>query len=86
MKSRLLLSLAGMQFVIYQQLVNKGGKTFIWVLKNSYIFSFYPLFSELLAFFFFFFMNIDIPVLIHQVNQGTCLSALLTKRLTVTAD
>lgn len=85
MKSRLLLSLAGMQFVIYQQLVNKGGKTFIWVLKNSYIFSFYPLFSELLAFFFFL-MNIDIPVLIHQVNQGTCLSALLTKRLTVTAD
>lgn len=84
MKSRLLLSLAGMQFVIYQQLVNKGGKTFIWVLKNSYIFSFYPLFSELLAFFFL--MNIDIPVLIHQVNQGTCLSALLTKRLTVTAD
>lgn len=83
MKSRLLLSLAGMQLVIYQQLVNKGGKTFIWVLKNSYIFIFYPLFSELLAFFL---MNIVVPVLIHQVNQGTCLSALLTKRLTVTAD
>lgn len=39
--------------LIYQQPMNKGGKTFIWVLKNSYIFSFYPLFSELLAFFFF---------------------------------